>query len=111
MAEMGYPFTDRHIRRWYSRGTPAMPQAPVRTSAQRRRGPAESLVPRHLTPDTGVMRWDDAVDRFLGEARRRNRSAMTIENYRQYLAGGRTKAFLVDYDISSPTDLGPAELK
>ena len=88
-----------------------MPQPPVRTSAQRRRDPVAPLVPRHSTPDTGVIRWDDAVDRFLGEAQRRNRSAMTVENYRQYLAGGRTKAFLADHGIDSPGDLGPAEFK
>src|SRR4030081_2874974 len=88
-----------------------MPQLPVRTSAQRRRGPVAAHAPHRPAVASGVIGWDDAVDRFLGEARRRNRSAMTIENYRQYLAGGGTRWFLADHGINSPGDLGPAQFK
>jgi integrase/recombinase XerC len=88
-----------------------MPQVPVRLSAQRRRGPSAAHAPHRPAADTGVIGWDDAVSRFLAEARRRNRSASTVENYGQYLAGGRIKAFLADQRIETPSDLGPEQLK
>lgn len=74
-----------------------MPQPPVK--GRRRPG----AVPTR--PNESRLTWEDAVAAFLGEGRRSNLSASTLENYRAYLAGPRTRQFLADHHIAEPAQL------
>ena len=41
----------------------------------------------------GRPTWEQAVEAFLAEGRRSNLSVSTLENYRSYLLGPRTRQF------------------
>jgi site-specific recombinase XerD len=60
---------------------------------------------------TGNVDWDEAVNRFLAEAQRKNLSPATIENYQWYLGGVRTKQFLTDHSIGTPAGLDANKLR
>jgi len=85
-----------------------MPQAPMRP--HRRRGDyvevASAPAPESASPD-----WSHAVESFLRDARSRNCSPATIDNYRTYLLGPRTQQFLHDYEIRSVADITPEQLR
>ncbi len=85
-----------------------MPQAPMRP--HRRRGDYEEsdppIVPASASPD-----WSNAVDGFLRDARSRNCSPATIDNYRMYLTGARAEQFLRDYEIRSVSDVTSEHLR
>jgi integrase/recombinase XerD len=49
--------------------------------------------------------WQHAVEAFLQDARTRNCSPATIDNYRTYLLGARAEHFLTDYKIRSVADI------
>lgn len=85
-----------------------MPQAPMRP--HRRRGDYEESVPAQV-PETASPDWSRAVDGFLRDARSRNCSPATIDNYRTYLTGARAEQFLRDYEIRSVSDITPAHLR
>jgi integrase/recombinase XerD len=67
-------------------------------------GPAEA----HETPSPD---WSHAVERFLVDARSRNCSPATLDNYRTYLTGLRAEQFLRDCRIHSVSDVTPAHLR
>jgi len=78
-------------------------QPPVRV----RRRPA--TVPAWLNESR--LTWEEAVAAFLAEGRRSNLSPSTLENYRAYLAGPRTRQFLSDHHITEPGQLTPQAMK
>ncbi len=84
-----------------------MPQTPMRP--HRRRGDyievAAAVVPQTASPD-----WSDAVQLFLSDARSRECSPATIDNYRTYLLGARAHQFLRDYEIRLVSDVNAAQL-
>jgi site-specific recombinase XerD len=85
-----------------------MPQAPVRPHRTARDWqPAASA--RRATG--GLPAWDEAVTAFLRDARARNCSPATLENYRNYLLGPRARTFLADYRISGPADVTATTLR
>jgi integrase/recombinase XerD len=63
-------------------------------------------VPKTASPD-----WNRAVEGFLRDARSRNCSPATIDNYRTYLLGPRAEQFLHDYGIRSVADITPGQLR
>lgn len=65
-----------------------------------------ALVPEGVSPG-----WSRAVEAFLGDARSRNCSPATIDNYRTYLLGPRAEQFLRDYAIRSVADVTPDKLR
>jgi site-specific recombinase XerD len=85
-----------------------MPQAPMRP--HRRRGDYEDSAPAQVH-ETASPDWSHAVDGFLRDARSRNCSPATIDNYRTYLTGSRAEQFLRDYEIRSVSDITPAHLR
>jgi site-specific recombinase XerD len=85
-----------------------MPQAPTRP--HRRRGDYEEPVPAQV-PEPASPDWSHAVDEFLRDARSRNCSPATIDNYRTYLTGARAEQFLRDYEIRFVSDITPAYLR
>jgi integrase/recombinase XerD len=85
-----------------------MPQAPMRP--HRRRGDYEEVGPA-VAPETASPDWSHAVDAFLRDARSRNCSPATIDNYRTYLTGSRAEQFLRDYGIRSVSDIAPSHLR
>jgi site-specific recombinase XerD len=78
----------------------AMAQAPVRR--QRRREDWQSLPQARpsLSPT-----WETAVQAFIRDARARNCSPATLQNYRNYLLGPRSRQFVTDYHIRSISDV------
>ena len=62
-------------------------------------------------PGTASPDWSHAVDAFLRDARSRNCSPATIDNYRTYLLGPRAEQFLADYKIRSVADVTPGQLR
>lgn len=85
-----------------------MPQAPMRP--HRRRGDYEESGPA-IVPETASPDWSNAVEGFLRDARSRNCSPATLDNYRTYLTGARAEQFLRDYRIRSVSDITPAHLR
>ncbi|MGD1054217.1 MAG: tyrosine-type recombinase/integrase [Candidatus Dormibacteria bacterium] len=84
-----------------------MPQAPVRP--HRRQGdyaPARLVETQAMGPA-----WNAAVDAFLRDARARNCSRATLENYRTYLLGSRAQQFVADYSIRTVDDVTPQALR
>jgi integrase/recombinase XerD len=59
----------------------------------------------------GRPSWAQAVEAFLAEGRRSNLSVSTLENYRSYLLGPRTRQFLIDHEVTEPGQLTPSALK
>ena len=85
-----------------------MPQAPMRP--HRQRGDYAEL-PSEVIREGGSPNWKSAVDAFLQDARLRNCSPATIDNYRTYLTGPRTAQFLHDHRIRAVSDVTPAHLR
>jgi integrase/recombinase XerD len=85
-----------------------MPQAPMRP--HRRRGDYVE-VDFPVVPETPSPNWSYAVEAFLRDARLRDCSPATIDNYRTYLMGQRAEQFLRDYEIRSVSDITPAQLR
>jgi site-specific recombinase XerD len=85
-----------------------MPQAPMRP--HRRRGDYVE-VGLALTPETASPDWSHAVEGFLRDAKSRNCSPATIDNYRTYLLGPRAEQFLHDYAIRAVADITPGQLR
>ncbi len=56
-------------------------------------------------PETASPNWSQAVEGFLNDARSRNCSPATIDNYRTYLLGARAEQFLRDHRVSSVADV------
>ncbi|TMC48719.1 MAG: hypothetical protein E6J14_11630 [Chloroflexi bacterium] len=86
-----------------------MPQVPVRPH---RRG--EDWRARRLTSADGAglsATWSSAVEAFLRDARARNCSVATIENYRTYLLGPRAQQFIADYDVHNVNEVSPRALR
>lgn len=85
-----------------------MPQPPMRP--HRQRGDYEpdtaARVAKNTPPD-----WQHAVEAFLQDARNRNCSAATMDNYRTYLLGARAEQFLTDYKIRSVADITADRLR
>jgi integrase/recombinase XerD len=82
-----------------------VPQSPVKTRKQ----PVQLDQVRH---DLGLhTTWDDAVEAFLKEKRRMNRSPSTLELYRTLLTGKRTRDFLNDAKITTAAGLTEQALK
>ena len=85
-----------------------MPQTPMRP--HRRRGDyVEADVAG--APEPWSPNWSHAVEAFLRDARSRNCSPATIDNYRTYLMGPRAEQFLRDYEIRSVSDVTPRQLR
>jgi integrase/recombinase XerD len=55
--------------------------------------------------------WDEAVAAFIRDARARNCSPATRENYRTYLLGPRARQFLIDHDIQTVSDITGTRLR
>ena len=85
----------------------AMPQPPMRPHRRRGDYTEPDLGPQKAAPPS----WGHAVERFLQDARSRNCSPATIDNYRTYLTGARTAQFLHDYEIRSVSDITPDKLR
>jgi integrase/recombinase XerD len=85
-----------------------MPQAPMRPHRQRGDYTAADPAP---VPETTSPDWNHAVDAFLRDARSRDCSAATVDNYRTYLLGPRAVQFLSDYKIRSVADVTPGHLR
>lgn len=85
-----------------------MPQAPMRP--HRQRGDYVE-VDSAVAPETASPTWSQAVEGFLRDARSRNCSPATIDNYRTYLMGARAQQFLRDYKIQSVSNVTPAKLR
>jgi integrase/recombinase XerD len=85
-----------------------MPQAPIRPHRDRGDYGADThpAVSGSITPD-----WPQAVEAFLQNARSRNCSPATIDNYRTYLFGARAEQFLTDYKVHTPADITPDKLR
>ena len=77
-----------------------MPQAPVRPQRRREDWRAREQDRPSLSPT-----WDTAVEKFLRDTRARNCSQATLENYKNYLLGPRSRQFLTDYQIRSVSDV------
>src|SRR5438105_3457364 len=77
-----------------------MPQAPVRPQRRREDWRAREQDRPSLSPT-----WDTAVEKFIRDARARNCSPATLENYKNYLLGPRSRQFLTDYQIRSVSDV------
>jgi integrase/recombinase XerD len=86
----------------------AMPQPPMRP--HRRRGDYVE-VDFAVVPETASPNWSHAVEGFLRDARSRNCSPATVDNYRTYLMGPRAEQFLRDYEIRSVADVTSANLR
>ncbi len=84
-----------------------MPQAPARP----RRHREDYLRIEPLPGRAGPPAWNQAVEAFLRDARARNCSAATIDNYRTYLVGPRAQQFLTDYRIQTVADITPRALR
>lgn len=84
-----------------------MPQAPVRPHRKR----SDYVRLEEPARSTGSVEWDRAVDVFLRDARSRNCSPATLDNYRTYLLGRRAQQFLADYRIRSVAEVTPAALR
>jgi site-specific recombinase XerD len=78
----------------------AMPQEPVRRQRRREDWQAQAQARPILSPT-----WETAVQAFIRAARARNCSASTLENYKNYLLGPRSRQFLTDYQIRSVSDV------
>jgi site-specific recombinase XerD len=85
-----------------------MPQPVVRKASQRR--PSSSSWTPRVADDEGTL-WDQAVEAFLAEGRRKNLSAATLENYRWYIAGVRVQTYLRDHGIDSPAEFDATHLR
>ena len=85
-----------------------MPQAPMRP--HRRRGDYVEVGVANAA-QTPSLNWGQAVERFLTDARSRNCSPATIDNYRTYLLGARAGQFLRDHRISSVADVTAGMLR
>ena len=85
-----------------------MPQAPMRP--HRRRGDYVE-VDAAGAPAAASRTWRQAVDAFLRDARSRNCSPATIDNYRTYLLGRRAEQFLSDHKIRAVADVTPDKLR
>lgn len=85
-----------------------MPQAPMRPHRGRDDyGSADPpLVAKSISPG-----WTDAAHAFLRDAKSRNCSPATIDNYRTYLLGPRAGQFLGDYNIRAVSDVTPEKLR
>lgn len=83
-----------------------MPQAVAKP--RRKRGDWESA--RQPRPDLGQT-WEAAVAAFLEDARARNCSAATVENYRSYLLGPRARDFIAEFTIRTVADVTPQALR
>lgn len=83
-----------------------MPQAPVRP--HRRRGDHVSV---ESPSQTSSPVWNRAADAFLRDARARNCSPATLENYRTYLLGPRAQQFLADHHVTTVADVTPTKLR
>jgi|HubBroStandDraft_6_1064221.scaffolds.fasta_scaffold00015_39 site-specific recombinase XerD len=85
-----------------------MPQTPMRPHRRRDdyAAPGLEAVPQTVSPG-----WNQAVEGFLRDARSRNCSPATIENYRTYLLGPRAEQFLHDYKIRSVSDITAGKLQ
>jgi site-specific recombinase XerD len=78
---------------------------PRRKASDWKKAPESSAV-------SGVAsEWDAAVASFLRDARARNCSPASLDNYRQYLIGPRARQFLADYSVQTPADVTPAKLR
>jgi len=55
--------------------------------------------------------WEAAVEDFLVDRRGNNLSPSTIENYRWYLNGTRTRRFIAERSIKSPADFDKRQLQ
>lgn len=84
-----------------------MPQTPVRP----RRHREDYLRVDPLAPGAGPPLWNQAVEAFLRDARSRNCSPATIDNYRTYLVGPRAQQFLSDYKIRTVDEITPGALR
>jgi integrase/recombinase XerD len=78
-----------------------MPQAPMKP----RRKPADWVRDVEKIPAGIGPTWAVAVQAFLRDARARNCSPASIDNYRHYLLGQRLQQFLTDYSIVRPADV------
>jgi integrase/recombinase XerD len=67
---------------------------------------AAARVPKSTPPD-----WQHAVEAFLQDARTRECSPATVDNYRTYLLGARAEQFLTDYKIRSVADITADKLR
>jgi integrase/recombinase XerD len=85
-----------------------MPQAPMRP--HRRRGDYVEVGVATVA-QTAPPTWGQAVEGFLTDARSRNCSPATIDNYRTYLLGARAKQFLRDHRLSSVADVTAGMLR
>jgi integrase/recombinase XerD len=72
----------------------------------RQRGDYEPNPPENTPAD-----WHHAVEAFLLDARNRNCSPATIDNYRTYLLGSRAEQFLTDYKVRSVADVTSDKLR
>jgi site-specific recombinase XerD len=70
----------------------------------RQRGDYEPNAPTRA-PEKTPPDWQHSVEAFLQDARARNCSPATIDNYRTYLLGARAEQFLTDYKIGSVADI------
>src|SRR5580704_15320174 len=68
--------------------------------------PGLEAVPQTVSPG-----WNQAVEGFLRDARSRNCSPATIDNYRTYLMGSRAEQFVRDYEIRSVADVTSGKLR
>jgi site-specific recombinase XerD len=87
-----------------------MPQPPVRPH-RRRDDYASASAGRTVGPNAASPDWRPAVEAFLRDARSRECSPSTIDNYRTYLLGPRAEQFLTDYQIHSVADVTPEALR
>jgi site-specific recombinase XerD len=85
-----------------------MPQAPMRP--HRGRGDYGADTPP-VIPERTPPGWNDAVESFLRNARSRECSPATIDNYRTYLLGARAEQFLTDYTIQTPANVTADKLR
>jgi site-specific recombinase XerD len=85
-----------------------MPQAPMRP--HRRRGDYVEVGVAGGS-ETASPDWSHAVEGFLRDARSRNCSPATIDNYRTYLLGPRAEQFLRDFEIRSVADVTAGKLR
>lgn len=83
-----------------------MPQAPVRPQQSRSAWRPAREAPPEVSPA-----WDRAADAFLRDARARNCSAATIQNYRAYLLGPRAVQFVADHGVRSVADVTPEKIR
>lgn len=84
-----------------------MPQVPMRP--HRRRGDYVEDVAG--APAVASPTWRQAVEAFLRDARSRDCSPATIDNYRTYLLGRRAEQFLSDHKIRAVADVTPDKLR